>query len=146
MSRRAYRRANSAYSDWPYGNRNGRKYARPRAGAHVIGVSRLTGEEVILAASRNARAMVCAAADVKFLFGPGRGVLLIKLAKDDLLLGFHPSRGDRDLLTVETNRGATKTISTTKYEVTGRGGKGRELQKSGHFIRVIHPPVEAPSG
>jgi DNA gyrase subunit A len=127
-------------------NRNGRRFARPRAGSHVIGVVRLTGEEVILAASRNARAMVCEAADVKFLFGPGRGVLLIKLAKDDVLLGFHASRGDRDLLVVETNRGATKTISTGKYEVTGRGGKGRELQKSGHFTRVVHPPVEAPNG
>jgi len=125
-------------------NRNGRKYARPRAGARVIGVVRLTGEEVILAASRNARAMVCAAADVNFLFGPGRGVLLIKLSKDDVLLGFHASCGDRDLLTVETNRGANKTVSTTKYEVTGRGGKGRELQKSGHFLRVLHAPVEPP--
>jgi DNA gyrase subunit A len=125
-------------------NRNGRKYARPRAGAHVVGVTRLTGGEIILAASRNARAMVCAASDVNFLFGPGRGVLLIKLARDDELLGFHASRGDRDLLTVETNRGATKTISTAKYEVTGRGGKGRELQTSGHIVGIQYPPVEPP--
>ncbi|MHC4850349.1 MAG: hypothetical protein ACYTEG_18155 [Planctomycetota bacterium] len=88
--------------------------------------------------------MVCEAADVNFLFGPGKGVILIKLARDDELLGFHASRGDRDLLTVETNRGATKTVSTTKYEVTGRGGKGRELQKSGHFVRVLPIPIETP--
>jgi len=124
--------------------KKGRRYARPRAGAQVVGVVRISGDEVILAASRNARAMVCAVEDVNFLFGPGKGVLLIKLAKDDELLGFHASRGDRDLLTVETNRGATKTVSTAKYEVTGRGGKGRELQKNGHFVRVVPVEVEAP--
>jgi len=124
--------------------RSGRKFARPRAGAHVIGVQRINGEEIILAASRKARAMVCPAEEINFLAGPGRGVLLIKLAKDDELLGFHPSRGDRDLLVVETNRGAEKTVSTGKYEVTGRGGKGRELQKSGHFVKIQERPLEPP--
>jgi DNA gyrase subunit A len=81
---------------------------------------------------------------VNFLSGPGKGVLLIKLAKDDRVLGFIASRGDRDLLTVETSRGAEQTISTTKYEVTGRGGKGRELLQRGQFTRVIWPLPEAP--
>ncbi|MEM8882512.1 MAG: DNA topoisomerase IV subunit A [Planctomycetota bacterium] len=126
--------------------KNGRKYARPKAGAHVVGVQRLVrkDDEVLLAASRKARAMVCSAYEVNFLFGAGKGVLLIKLAPDDELLGFHASRGDRDLLTVETNRGATKTVSTGKYEVTGRGGKGRELQKNGHFVRVVPHDVPSP--
>ena len=124
--------------------RNGRKFARPRAGAHVVGVQKIDGEEIILAASRKARAMVCPAEEVNFLSGPGKGVLLIKLAKDDELLGFHASKGDRDLLIVETNRGAEKTVSTGKYEPTGRGGKGREMQKSGHFVKVQERPVEAP--
>jgi hypothetical protein len=34
-------------------------------------------------------------------------------------------------MTVETSRGAEQTISTAKYEVTGRGGKGRELLQRG---------------
>ena len=42
---------------------------------------------------------------------------------------------------VETSRGAEQTISTTKYEVTGRGGKGRELLQRGQFTRVI--PTDA---
>ena len=37
---------------------------------------------------------------------------------EDRVLGFIASTGDRDLLTVETSRGAEQTISTTKYEVT----------------------------
>ena len=52
------------------------------------------------------------------------------------MLGFIASTGDRDLLTVETSRGAEQTISTAKYEVTGRGGKGRELLQRGQFTRV----------
>jgi hypothetical protein len=40
-------------------------------------------------------------------------------------------------MTVETSRGAEQTISTAKYEITGRGGKGRELLQRGQFVRVI---------
>ena len=59
-------------------------------------------------------------------------------------LGFIASKGDRDLMTVETSRGGEQTISTTKYEVTGRGGKGRELMQRGQFVRVIPQPPEVP--
>ena len=47
-------------------------------------------------------------------------------------------------MTVETSRGAEQTISTTKYEVTGRGGKGRELLQRGQFTKVVWPLPEAP--
>ena len=53
------------------------------------------------------------------------------------MLGFIASRGERDLLLVETSRGAEQTVSTAKYEVTGRGGKGRELLQRGQFSRVV---------
>ena len=82
---------------------------------------------------------------MNFLSGPGRGVILIKLSSEsDRVLGFVASTGDRDLMTVETSRGAEQTISTAKYEVTGRGGKGRELLQRGQFTRVITPIPEAP--
>jgi FAD/FMN-containing dehydrogenase len=58
--------------------------------------------------------------------------------------GFIASTGDRDLLTVETSRGAEQTISTAKYEVTGRGGKGRELLQRGQFARVLWVTPDAP--
>ena len=84
-----------------------------------------------------ARGLLCRADEVNYLAGPGRGVILIKLTgDDDRVLGFIASRGDRDLLTVETSRGAEQTISTAKYEVTGRGGKGRELLQRGRFTRI----------
>ncbi|MSO50696.1 MAG: DNA topoisomerase IV subunit A [Acidobacteria bacterium] len=125
--------------------RSGRRYARAADGAEIVGVERVTGGETVIAATREARAMLCKLEDINLLSGPGRGVILIKLNKDDdRVLGFMASRGDRDLMTVETTRGAEQTISTTKYEVTGRGGKGRELLQRGQFVRVVPTPPEVP--
>jgi DNA gyrase subunit A len=105
----------------------------------------VTGDETVIVATRQARALLCKANEVNFLSGPGRGVILIKLAKDDdRVLGFMASTGDRDLMVVETTRGAEQTISTTKYEVTSRGGRGRELLQRGQFVRVVPPAAEAP--
>ena len=75
---------------------------------------------------------------------PGHGEVLIKVADDDKVIGAIVSSGDRDSLTVETTRGGEQTISTTKYEVTGRGGKGRELMQRGGFTRVVPNEVPAP--
>jgi len=125
--------------------RAGRRYARAAKGAEVTGVARVTGEEILIAATRDARAILTRVGEVNFLSGPGRGVILIKLASDaDRVLGFIASTGDRDLLTVETTRGAEQTISTTKYEVTGRGGKGRELLQRGQFTKIVWPTPEVP--
>ena len=125
--------------------RAGRRFARPAAGAEVVRVAPTTGAETIIAATARARAMLCPAGEINFLSGPGKGVILIKLPKGaDRVLGFVASKGDRDLLTVETSRGATQTVSTAKYGVSSRGGKGRELLQRGKFTRVIPPPVTVP--
>ena len=124
--------------------RAGRRFARTPEGAEVVGVSRVTGSETVIAATREARGLLCKVEEINYLSGPGRGVILIKLDKSDRVLGFIASTGDRDLLTVETSRGAEQTISTAKYEVTSRGGKGRELLQRGQFTRVLWPVPDAP--
>jgi DNA gyrase subunit A len=125
--------------------RAGRRFARPADGAEVVGVDRVTGGETIIAATSDARGLLCPVEEVNYLAGPGKGVILIKLGSDDdKVIGFIASRGDRDLLTVETTRGGEQTISTAKYDVTGRGGKGRELLQRGGFARVIWPAPPAP--
>jgi len=118
--------------------RAGRRYGRPAEGVEVVGVAKVDGSETVIAATQQARAILCPADEVNYLSGPGKGVILIKLpSRSDRVLGFVASTGDRDLLRVETSRGGEQTISTTKYEVTGRGGKGRELLQRGQFTRVI---------
>ncbi len=124
--------------------RAGRRFARPADGAEVVGVDRVTGKETMIAATAEARGMLCPIDEINYLAGPGKGVILIKLSDEDKVLGFIASTGDRDLLTVETTRGAEQTISTTKYEVTGRGGRGRELLQRGGFARVLWPTPPVP--
>ena len=125
--------------------RAGRRYARPSEGVEVVGVARVTGDEIIIAATADARALLCRADEVNYLSGPGKGVILIKLTgEEDHVLGFIASSGDRDLLRVETSRGGEQTISTAKYEVTGRGGKGRELLQRGQFTRIVPNDIENP--
>jgi DNA gyrase subunit A len=125
--------------------RSGRRYARIAEGAEVVMVSPTTGRETIIAATGDAHAMLCKVDEVNFLSGPGRGVILIKVKfPDDKVIGAIVSSGDRDLMTMETSRGAEQTISTTKYEVTGRGGKGRELLQRGQFVRMIPSEVTVP--
>ena len=125
--------------------RAGRRFARTAEGAEVVGAARVAGREIVIAATREARAMICKVDEINFRSGPGRGVILIKLdSKADRVLGFIASTGDRDLLTVETSRGAEQTISTAKYGVTGRGGKGRELLQRGQFTKVVPAIPEAP--
>jgi DNA gyrase subunit A len=126
--------------------RAGRRYARVADGAEVVSVAATTGKEVVIAATAEARALLTEANEVNFLSGPGRGVILIKVNfPDDKVIGALVSKGDRDLMTVETSRGAEQTISTAKYEVTGRGGKGRELLQRGQFVRVIPGEVAVQS-
>ena len=124
--------------------RSGRRFARVMGNAMVIGVVPIHGSETILAVSADCRAILCPAEEVNYLSGPGKGVTLIRLASGDRLLGFKASTGDRDLLIVQTNRGAQKTVSTAKYRVTSRGGRGTELQKNGKIAEIVMPPPAAP--
>jgi len=125
--------------------RSGRRYARPAEGAEVVGVVLVRGDETVLAATKSAHAMVCGVEEINYLAGPGKGVILVKLRKgDDRVLGFTVVTGDRQVLTVETSRGALQTINTGKYEPTGRGGRGRELLQRGEFVRVVPEEVPAP--
>ncbi len=126
--------------------RAGRRYARTAAGAEVVTVGVTTGNETIIVATAEARALLCRADEVNFLSGPGRGVILIKVKfPKDKVIGAAVSTGDRDLMIVETSRGAEQTISTAKYELTGRGGRGRELLQRGSFVRVVPPEVTVQS-
>ena len=42
----------------------------------------------------------------------------------------------------ETSRGRRETVRTTKFEITNRGNKGRQIIKRGHLAKVIISPIE----
>ncbi|WP_428938234.1 DNA gyrase/topoisomerase IV subunit A [Fontivita pretiosa] len=122
----------------------GRRYARPADGAEVTMMAVIDGSETIIAASHNRRVIVAPAAEINFLSGPGKGVLLIKLEKGDRLIGAITAVDDRDTLTVKTSMGGEQRLNTARYKVTSRGGKGHEFVSRGQIVEVIHPPVTTP--
>src|SRR5215218_59107 len=75
--------------------RSGRRFARPSEGAEVTLAAVVAGDETVIAASQNRRAMVCKVDEINFLGGPGKGVLLIKLEKADRLLAAITATSDR---------------------------------------------------
>ena len=124
--------------------RSGRKFARPKGDARVIAAAVVQGDETVVAISKGRRALLCSVEEVNYLSAAGRGVTLIKLATDDQLLAAALCRGDRDSISVKTSMGGTQRIGPNKYEVTSRGGKGREVIKRGSFDSVIAEPPAAP--
>jgi DNA gyrase subunit A len=124
--------------------KSGRRYARPAEGSEVTMAAVVSGEEIVIAASQNRRAMVCKINEINFLGGPGKGVLLIKLEKGDKLLAAITATSDRDTLTVKTSMGGEQRLNTGRYKVTGRGGKGHEFVSRGQIVEVIYEPVGAP--
>ena len=73
--------------------RSGRRFARVSAGHEIMDVHPIDSTETILAVSADCRAIVCLVEEVNYLSGAGKGVMLIKLAKTDRLVGVKPSKG-----------------------------------------------------
>jgi DNA gyrase subunit A len=123
--------------------RSGRRFAKPAEGATIVGVELVRGKEKVIVATRDRRALLCAVGEVSYLSGPGKGVLLIKLDGDDVVIGFRAVSNNDDALVVETSLGGEQRISVGKYELSSRGGKGREVTKRGTLTRSV-PPQPAP--
>lgn len=132
----------SAYSE--PSTKAGRRFARPQKGAVVIGVEAVHGTETLIVASQKRRASLSSIQEVSYLSAAGRGVVLIKLAEGDRVLGFRAAVSERDTLVCKTSQGGEQRINFAKYEVTARGGKGREVIKRGNLTRVVHEVPAAP--
>ena len=112
--------------------RTGRKFMRVRGEEEVIGAHIVQGKkEVVMLASQEGRVTLFKSKDVKFLTGPGRGVRGLKLGPNDRVIASATSLAPRDRLRVFTTKGAKIDISTRRYKVSGRGGKGIEVIKRG---------------
>ncbi len=119
----------------------GRRYVRLGEGDKVVMAHLLReGEETLMLASAGGRILHFAVEDVNILAGVGKGVIGIKLDKDDVCLGGQVLSREQPSLTVEANDGKTMEF-TKRYEVVGRGGKGFEAVKRRSFVRVVPPAI-----
>jgi DNA gyrase subunit A len=127
--------------------RAGRRFAKLGEGDEVVGVAVVRPSSVVTVVTAEARALVCAASELPELANPGRGVVLMKVAETDAVLGFAVGpRGDKEALTVETDAGKRLTLGPGRYEITKRGGSGHTLGRKLRIVRVIPPePMVAPA-
>ena len=109
--------------------RSGRRFAKAGQGDEIIGVAPCTEKDLLAVVTQKTNALVCKVAEVNELAGPGRGVTVIKTADDDQVMAFLcTSKKDAEIV-IETAKGKSLKLSPGRYEVTGRGGKGREMSK-----------------
>jgi DNA gyrase subunit A len=124
-------------------NKNGRRYVKLSEGDRVVMASVLSGDEdTMYLGSAEGHVIHFRVSDVNILSGVGKGVMGIKLAKDDVCLGGALMSGRFDKFVLETSGGKTMEFGRGKYEVTSRGGKGFEAVKRASFKRVVPPPIE----
>ena len=72
-----------------------------------------------------------------------KGVIAMRLqGPADAVLGMAITTAARDGLEVETSRGRTEIVRTTKFEVQNRGGKGRTVISRGTLKSVKQETVE----
>ncbi len=123
-------------------NKLGRRYVRLNEGDRVVMVTVLRDEESICLASQNGHVLHFPVSEINVLSGVGKGVMGIKLEKNDVCLGGALFSGRFDKLVLETAGGKTMEFGRAKYDLTARGGKGFEAVKRTSFTRVVPPPIE----
>ena len=124
--------------------RSGRKFTRPKAGDEVIYVASVFEEDCIACVTKQRRALVCDAEEVSLLAGAGRGVMLIKLQKDDHVVGARVLAYDDDVLIAQREGGSEYRITLRKYEIVSRGGKGFQLFTRGAVESEVYQEPEIP--
>jgi DNA gyrase subunit A len=120
----------------------GRKYVRLNDSDRVVMAVVVADEESMLLASEKGHVIHFKLDEVNILSGAGKGVMGIKLGKEDTCLGGALISGRFDMLQVETSGGKTMEFRRGKYELVSRGGKGVEAVKRTTFVRVIPPKIE----
>ncbi len=122
--------------------KNGRLYMRLGKGDEVVLAELSHGDENVCIATRNGFALIFPVIQISVVKSAAKGVIAIRLNKDDYVMGVALSIAARQGLEVETSRGRMETVRPTKYDVTNRGNKGRAIIKRGTIKSVFLEPME----
>lgn len=124
----------------------GRAYMKLGKGEQVLRVEPSAGDENVCLASGNGNVLIFPVNQISVMKNAAKGVIAMRLDKGDRVAGFTLSDAARQGLEVETSRGRTEIVRTTKFEVSNRGNKGRSIIKRGSIARVIYETVEIGNG
>lgn len=122
--------------------KNGRLFMRLEKGDEVLGVEVAAGDENVCLASRDGYVLIFPVYQIPPVKSAAKGVIAMRLGKGDEVLGFTLASAAREGLEVETSRGRREIIRTTKFEVSRRGNRGRQIIRRGQLVRVILAPLE----
>lgn len=123
--------------------RKGRTYVKGRKGEQVVAAALARGSENVCLASRQGKGLIFPVEQISVFKSAAKGVIAMRLqGKDDAVLGMAISDAARDGLEVETSRGRTEIVRTTKFDVQNRGGKGRTVISRGTLKGAKPEPVE----
>jgi DNA gyrase subunit A len=117
--------------------RSGRKYMRLADGDETLYVALCEPDAKLACASTRGKALICEQDDVSLLAGAGKGVMLMRLEKGDRLVGAQLLTAPSDSLELEKENGTILTITTRKYNVVSRAGKGFALFQRGSLSRSV---------
>ncbi|HEX7070769.1 MAG TPA: DNA topoisomerase IV subunit A [Rhodothermales bacterium] len=120
----------------------GRLFMRPGKSDEVIGVQPTSGDENMCLASREGYVLIFPVNQIPVYKNAAKGVIAMRLGKDDRILGFTLATAARQGLEVETNRGRREVVRTTKFDVSNRGNRGRQIVKRGRLTKVVVAPEE----
>ena len=124
-------------------NKNGRVMMRLAQGQRVVNAEVASGSENVCLASQQGRALIFPVPQIPVFKSAAKGVIAMRLdGKDDRVLGMALSDAARRGLEVETSRGRTEIVRTTKFEVTNRGNKGTTIISKGTLKAATPDPVE----
>lgn len=124
--------------------RAGRKYARPSKGDEIVAVSATSDKDILVAATHSGHALICKAKEVKQLENPGKGVMVIKVASDDNVIGFLSGSHKKESLTLQSTTGSKKfQVFADGKKAKSRGGKGHQLVKRSK-LKWLPPEVTVP--
>jgi DNA gyrase subunit A len=120
----------------------GRRYVRLAERDKVVMATVLKDEESLFLASESGHVIHFPLSEVNVLSGIGKGVMGIKLGKNDVCLGGALIGNRFDALIVETAGNRTNEYRRGAHPPTARGGKGFEAVKRTSFVRIVPPPIE----
>ena len=122
--------------------KNGRLFMRLKSGQEVVRVEVAAGNENVCLASANGFALIFPVEQLSVVKTAAKGVIAMRLGKDDEVVGWTLATAAREGLTVETTRGRKETVRTTKYDVSNRGNKGRSIVKRDGIRSVDYETYE----
>ena len=121
--------------------RAGRRFARVADGDELIAITAISGSHVFCLA-RSGKGLRFPLEEVAELSGVGRGVILMRVAPGDRLVG--AATGDlQTALIASLESGTERAIAAREFPAAHRGGKGFKVVKRGAPTRFRRADAEA---